>query len=122
MLRFTISGKIPSKKDQLKPRGRGIHGKGFYNPQTGRIRAIEQEIVYQLGNYEPIDKPTITMDFICSSGRSDLDNKVTTILDCMVKSGILVNDNLEHLPGPITFQGRKGNVDIVEVTLCSPSS
>lgn len=108
MIQLTITGPIPSKKNQLMPR-KG--NKGYFNPKARELRGIVQQIVWQVGNIAPIDKPSITMDFTCSNARGDIDGKAVTVLDALVKSGLLINDNLKHFTGPLTIRGRKDIYD-----------
>jgi len=107
-MQITITGPIPSKKNRLRPRK---DRKGYFNPDKGRLQDIVYQILMQKGNTEPLNQPSIMVHFKCSNGRGDLDGKWTTLMDCLVKARVLVNDNLRHLPGPVTYSGEIADVD-----------
>ena len=108
MLEIKILGKTPSKKNQLVRRK---DGKGYFNPKGKEIADIVSQIKKQVGDIIPFDKPMVSMLFVCSRANTDIDNKATTIMDCLVKAGVLINDNLKHFTGPLTVTGKKGDYD-----------
>jgi len=113
-MKLTITGPIPSKKNRLHPRK---DRKGYFNPDHDRLQDIVYQILMQVGNIEPLNQPSLMVHFKCSNGRGDLDGKLTTLLDCMVRAGILVNDNLTHLPGPVTYSGEIAEMDEATVII-----
>ena len=102
-MRIIIKGHIPGKKNLYL---RSKNGRMFKNSALqAEIDAITRQILMQAGNIQPLVHPTIRAHFVCSDARSDIDNKWTTVQDCLVKAGVLINDNLKHLRGPITISG-----------------
>jgi hypothetical protein len=52
---------------------------------------------------DPLDRPKADVMFFVCDQRSDIDNKWTTVLDCLTKAGVLINDNVKHGPRPVTY-------------------
>jgi Holliday junction resolvase RusA-like endonuclease len=100
-MKITIIGHVPSKKNQYL---RSKNGRMFRNSKlVAEIDAITWQIKAQTKNLKPLDNPSINAHFVCPDRRSDMDNKWTCIQDCLVAGGVLENDNLNHLRGPITL-------------------
>ena len=55
--------------------------------------------------------------FYVTDQRSDIDNKWTTVLDCLVKAGVLKNDNIKNGPKPQTIDWAMGKTEGVIVTV-----
>jgi Holliday junction resolvase RusA-like endonuclease len=114
-MKFTIMGHVPGKKNAYM---QTKDGRRFKPADVKKqIDWITWQIKAETGNIAPLDKPSIRVHFICDSGRADLDNKYTTIQDCLVKAGILINDNLKHLDhyGPVS--GEVGEPERVEIEI-----
>ena len=106
MSTITLKGMIPGKKNRLRPSRSG----GYYYDR-GDSKAI-QALTWQAKaqwKRDPIDCPAIDAIIYCKDLRGDLDNKWTCLQDVLVKAGVLINDNLMHLNGPITIQGMVGD-------------
>jgi len=102
-MRIIIKGHIPGKKNLYL---RSKNGRMFKNASLqAEIDAITRQILMQTGNIQPLVHPTIRAHFVCSDARSDIDNKWTTVQDCLVAAQVIENDNLNHLSGPITISG-----------------
>lgn len=102
---LTIHGPIPAKKNRWH-RGKG--GRMYYDrPEVaGQIESITHQLAV-LWRRDPISGATVDIIFYCKDRRGDLDNMLTTLLDCMKTAGVIVDDNLLHLPGPVTYRGVK---------------
>ena len=113
-MRLTIHGHIPGKKNMYL---RSKNGRMFKNRALqDQVDSITLQIITQCR--EKFVKPSITAHFVCPDARSDLDNKWTTVEDCLVQAGVIENDNLNHLKGPITISGevtRGSEFAIVEI-------
>lgn len=92
----TIAGHVPAKKN-------GKHawkGRVVIDPAA---RSEADWLTLQLrrwwGRREPIGFVN-RLGCLCSvrDGRSDLDGKFTTIQDCLVEAGVLVNDSIARVP------------------------
>jgi Holliday junction resolvase RusA-like endonuclease len=100
-----LQGPIVSKKNLLR---RSKNGGMFRDTAIAKqIEAITWQAKAQWGNREPLDRPKISAMFIVTDERSDIDNKWTTVLDCLVAGGVLINDNIKHGPRPQTIDWRK---------------
>lgn len=100
-LQLEISGKIPSKKNLYSPMA---NGKGFFKGS----KLLNAEKVFSLqipGEYRDLklENPHIVIQLKLpkKSWRSDRDNAVTTILDYLVKFGVLKDDSINHLNGAL---------------------
>ena len=112
VVRLMVEGPIPGKKNLLR---RSRNGGMFRDKKvSAQLDAITWQLKAQWMR-EPLIHPALEFVFRCKDLRSDLDNKLTTCLDCMQDAGILVKDNLKHLRGPITIYGELGpeGVDIM---------
>jgi Holliday junction resolvase RusA-like endonuclease len=102
-VRLVLEGHVPSKKNLLR---RSKNGGMFRNREVSKyIDAITLQAKALWGGRAPLSKPRIEATFYCKDQRGDLDNKWTTVQDCLVAAGVIENDNLKSLPGPITFGG-----------------
>jgi len=98
-LTITVWGHVPGKKNSYGYSSRT--GRRFVDPVMKRqINDIIIQIGSQAGNIAPFDNPAISYKLVCRDARGDRDNKITTLQDCLVKAGVLVNDNIAHLNGP----------------------
>jgi hypothetical protein len=98
LVELVIPGWVPSKKNLLKVTKAGH---GYYDPEVkARLVEMEDEVRAQWAGREPLVHPAIGMWFALASSRSDRDNKFTTVLDCLVKGGVLVDDCIRDSNGP----------------------
>lgn len=104
-----IMGKIPSKKNLLRRSKNG----GMFRDRAvaNQIAALTLQAKVQWQGRAPLDKPQIRALFIITDERGDPDNKWTTILDCLVDAGVLINDNFKHAPRPQVINWRKSQTD-----------
>ncbi len=114
-MKIILRGPIPGKKNLLR---RSRNGGLFRDKNvSAQIELLRLQAMAQWIRKIPMDKPALAIHFTCLDQRADLDNKATTVLDCLVGAGVLVNDNLKHLPGPITISGEVGEEEMCIVVL-----
>jgi Holliday junction resolvase RusA-like endonuclease len=91
--KITLLGRVPTKKNGKKAFGRRV----VIDP------AIKSEIAFltlqvrSQWKREPVERAAVAALFHVSDGRSDLDGKLTTILDCLVQGGALRNDSIARV-------------------------
>ena len=113
-LTLVLWGFIPSKKNLYRSHG----SRRFKDAKLSKqIEDLEWQITGQAGNIAPFIRPAIKAHFVCKDYRSDLDNKWTCIQDALVSTGLLKDDNLKHLCGPIVITGTKGEPERVTIRI-----
>lgn len=106
-----ITGWISSKKNTLKLTK---FGHGYYPTEVREnLNEINQQVASQWIGMEPLIHPAMAVVFYTRTGRSDRDNKLTTVLDCLVASKVLKDDNIENFNSPVLIgkaykQGTEG--------------
>ncbi len=108
MTEIVISGNIVSKKNMLKMTK---NGHGYYAPEVrASLNDIAEQVAKQWYRYDitgqkqqrtPLVHPAMAVMFYVVSGRSDLDNKWTTVLDALVAGGVLKDDCIDQCNGPV---------------------
>lgn len=91
---ITILGNVPSKSNQYKIIT--INGHGSL-AKSKPLKSYEESFIWQCGHYRGlmIDKPFVFhIDVYYRSKRSDLDNAMKIVLDCLQKVKAIKNDNL----------------------------
>ncbi len=98
---ITLSGSIPSKKNLLR---RSCNG-GMYRDRNvaNQIIRLTNQARLQWAGRDPMVRPKLKAVFYTATMRADLDNMLTTVLDCLVKAGVLANDNIKNGPRPVTY-------------------
>ena len=93
---LTIKGFIPSKKNQYKA-GRGR----IYIPEDVKVRLldIESQLRRQWHPRARVRHPNVLYRLVTHTDRQDKDNMVTTVLDCMKKAGVIVDDSIKEHNG-----------------------
>jgi hypothetical protein len=100
-MKIFLQGHIPSKKNMLR---RSKNGGMFRNSSVAdQIDALTIQAKAAWRGREPLSCNPIGMVFLVTDLRSDIDNKATTVLDCLVKAGVLKNDNCKNGPHPQTI-------------------
>ena len=92
---IVVSGIVPSKKNE---RVRSRHGH-WYNTKQKEMDGIIFEMRAQAVAYKnlPLDGELWYSIKLFGNDRGDLDNQVSTLLDCIQAAGIIKNDrNLKH--------------------------
>ena len=99
---FTLRGHVPGKKNRLIPRGRGAHGKGFAN--NPEVQAWINGLVLQAKSKwhdAPVTNCSVVAAFFLQTTAptlgSDLDGKLTTLLDVLVPTSVLNDDRLKYV-------------------------
>ena len=96
-MKLVISGTTPSKKNsRINTRsGRSFPSKRFTNWEAPAL----VELTEQFSGLKVTDYPiTVTMVFYNGDKRRhDLDNQCSSILDTMVKAGVLEDDDQKHV-------------------------
>jgi Holliday junction resolvase RusA-like endonuclease len=92
--RIDIPGHVPAKKNLLRPRSNPTRGHSFYyDPETkARLEEINDTVAAYWAGRPPLVNPTVVYVFWTITGRSDRDNKQTTVQDALVKGGVLKDD------------------------------
>jgi Holliday junction resolvase RusA-like endonuclease len=112
--RLTINAHIPSKKNMLR---RSRNGGMFHNKVVvDAIKDITEQCRCQWSG-EPLVEPEMYVMFRILNKRADADNMLTTTLDCMVKAGVLLNDNCNKGPHPVTYDWIKADTEGADVYL-----
>jgi Holliday junction resolvase RusA-like endonuclease len=114
--RLKINGHVPSKKNLWKRR----RGGGMYlaTKDAAAIEGLLWQVKSQWQNTGPLWKPRISATFFVVDGRSDLDNKWTAVQDVLVAAGVIANDSIACLPGPISLQAATTEgIERVEIEL-----
>lgn len=90
---ITIQGNTPSKSNCYKI----IQIKGYSSlGKTKALKDYEDSFMWQIGSYRNlhIDRPfEFYIDVYYPSKRSDLDNALKIVLDCLQRTDTITNDN-----------------------------
>jgi len=106
-IKFEIDGAVPSKKNLLRV---GKHGVYRDKAVSTAIEALEwsTRIKCQQANGGRVltlpDHASLRFTFYCSDGKSDRDNKLTTILDVLQTAGVIQQDNIAHFNGRLILE------------------
>lgn len=93
---FELRGHVPGKKNAWTRR----KGGGMYLPAEieNEIASLTMQARGVWGANAPLDRAHVKAIFFLKDRRGDLDGKLVTILDCLVKARVIVNDSIAHLP------------------------
>ena len=117
--RITVRGPIPGKKGH---RG-AVGGRIFTRPLVAqRLKGIEAELLKEWVMVRPHGRPLpcvdVSVHFTVKDFRSDLDGKLTTLLDAMKNIGIIVDDNSRRVVGfDVTRTLDRGCEERADITL-----
>lgn len=118
MIVITLFGRFPSKKNQWGIRRNGSIG------VRGNVQKQLDALLWQVkARYrgEPMEHPIMVWTFGLRNRAQDRDNIKTTVLDILVKGGVLKDDNLKCCDGlEITLPSQmiiKGRIPWVEIYL-----
>lgn len=108
MTEIIITGTVPSKKNCLKL---SKNGHGYYDPELrATLNDLNEQVAAQWTRTDitgrklpraPLVHPAVAVMFYVVSGRSDLDNRWTTLLDALVAGGCFKDDSIDLFSGPI---------------------
>jgi Holliday junction resolvase RusA-like endonuclease len=99
---IVIGGHISSKKNEL--RFNGHTGRPYYPPETrANMDEINEQVIRQWTDFrangdfarQPLTHPALGFTFYVQTTRSDRDNKLSTLMDCLVAGGVLKDDSIE---------------------------
>lgn len=114
-MQIVLRGRIPAKKNLLR---RSKDGGMFRDEEVSyQIKYLTQQARLQWKNQSPLVRPSANVLFYVTAQRADLDNMWTTCLDCLVKGGVLKNDNIKNGPRPVTYDWVESNEDGVVIDL-----
>lgn len=96
MVEIRLKGNIPSKKNSRVRTAAGsyIPSKEFYEWQEAAMWQVRQQCRERFFNPVCVD---VTITFGRKS-RSDLDNRLTSVLDMLVEALVLRDDRFEYVP------------------------
>jgi Holliday junction resolvase RusA-like endonuclease len=110
-------GAVPAKKNKYRPRFGGS-GKRFFKDTNldAALKALDAQIP---ANYRglKLEHPEIEWYFQVPAGKTDRDNKITTILDILVAAGVLYDDNIRRCNGKWTVNEAEIVKDQEETTI-----
>lgn len=97
VVRLDIEGAIPSKKNNRAAKGARAH----YDPETrAAIDAIIWQLKAQWGNRRiSVESPELRFYLKLANRKQDRDGCITTLLDCLVKAGVLFDDSVRWSNG-----------------------
>ena len=93
-----LFGHVPSKKNTWRPRAGGIYQRKEVNKELDAL-ILQARSLWKL---DPLLHPEMEVTFYVSGGRSDRDNRLSAILDVLVKAGVLANDSIASFNGKMT--------------------
>jgi hypothetical protein len=105
-----------AKKNQWRPRA---GGKGIFLDSTTRqkLTSLELQVPGDVRDLK-LEHPDMEWFFTYTHARIDRDNIKQTILDILVKYGVLAGDNFAHLNGlEITHPAVRGEYESIKVIL-----
>lgn len=102
MYKIVLKGKVPTKKNELRPRKTNAGKITYYRDEetTSLINALTFQIPQELRDLK-LKHPLMSFKFDVPkrSDAADRDGKYTTILDILVKTGVLIDDNIRNCNG-----------------------
>ncbi len=114
-----LSGTVPSKKNEKIPTVNKKTGRvvGMHYEAQPEIDALAKQIEPQFRDLGLLH-PDIDLFFSVRTGGSDRDGKEATILDLLVKYGVIQNDNISSCNGMVvTHPARRADVEGVLIIL-----
>lgn len=96
MIELVLEGSVPSKKNQRINRGDGVSfpSKKFVQWQGDALKQLRAQTRQRF--YVPVQIEVII--YFATLGKSDVDNRLTSILDMLVEGLVLRDDNWESVP------------------------
>lgn len=95
-VRLVIPGDVPGKKNMLRiGKGRMFRDGAV----AAQIDALTWRIKERWGSEKPMQRARVTAYFYVLDGRGDIDNKYTTLQDCLVRAGVIKGDTIARIPG-----------------------
>lgn len=96
IVELKLAGNIPAKKNSRINRGDGMSfpSRAFANWQDTAIGNVRLQTRARFIN--PVSLEVIV--YFATDARADLDNRVTSLLDMLVKAGVLLDDKWQQVP------------------------
>lgn len=97
---ITLDGACPSKKNLYR---RGRSG-GLYLDRD--VKAKLDFLTFQAARQwpeAPVIHPDVDIQFYVLDQRTDRDNRLGALLDCLQKAGVIKNDNIKNFNGTVTI-------------------
>jgi len=96
IVELKLAGNIPAKKNSRINRGDGMSfpSRDFENWQKIALQNVRLQTRTTFDN--PVSLECII--YFATDARADLDNRVTSILDMLVKAGVLLDDKWQQVP------------------------
>lgn len=121
---ITIEGTVPAQKNNKTVGTNRVTGKIFVtSSKTVKSWQKEAEKQLKLYGYRFTGEFGLTMEFFNPDKRPrDLDNQVSTVLDALVKAGIIIDDSCKYLKmitaiyGGVDKENPRVVIDIDEAT------
>lgn len=95
-----LEGHVPAKKNLWKRSKRGVY---IDTKVASQIDKLTIQAAEQWRQREPAIHPDMTVQFYVKDRRPDLDNKSTTIWDCLRNAGVIRNDSVKWFNGKLTL-------------------
>lgn len=99
-LTLTLTGPCPGKKNLWKRSKRGVY---IDKDVAAQLQSLTLQAAEQWRQREPAIHPDMTVQFYVKDRRPDLDNKSTTIWDCLRNAGVIRNDSVKWFNGKLTL-------------------
>lgn len=111
-LRLVIYGKLPSKKNKLRPRSRRSGGRAhMYDKETkAELDSMTMQARVAWGARRPLESPNVDVYFFVANPAKDRDGIWTSVLDCLKNAGVILDDSIALYNGI----ERKHPAEIVE--------
>lgn len=94
IFKLSVAGHCPTKKNGYSPAG--ANRVRIRSGIAEHLPNLLAQIRYQW-QADPIEYAKVSMTFYVRDGRADLDGKFTTMLDLLVKGGVLKNDSIARI-------------------------
>lgn len=88
---------VPSKKNSLKPTGR--RGMSYIASVKKQMLDLQLFATSQWAGRPPVEHPVLHFRLAARLNKQDRDGMVTTLMDVLKKSGVIVDDSIQHCNG-----------------------
>ena len=117
-----LKGRIPSKKNLLKPRSPRSRGRRhMYDEETrAMLTAVETQARIAWGPHRAVPHPRVDVYFETVNASQDRDGIWTTVLDCLKRAGVIHDDSIRHFNGTVVLHPAKivAQARLARVYLC----
>jgi len=115
MVTLRVFASVPSKKNSLRPR----RGGGLMNDKTvaAQIDALAWMLSKEWKPRPTLDRCEVRARFFVNALRADDDNAYTVLQDCLVKAGVVRNDNRACIPAHAVSSEEIRGIEYFEVDI-----